>query len=154
TGLAVNILDCVTEDPAGPDGGFNHVEFRISQNKIEVYATDAGTTSPLKHIADVVNTNLSFTKGVIWIDDVHYNADKGPMDRPSQRNHTFAWDNIAFDGPLLARDLSFDVLDSMVPLNEGTGGVLLGWDSTPMKPVALTTLPMTAANISAASGAL
>jgi hypothetical protein len=154
TGLAVKLLDCVTEDPMGPNGGLNHVELRVSQNLIEVYATNAGESSPLHHIADVTGANLSFTKGVIWIDDVHYNADKGPMDRPSQRNHTFTWDNIAFDGPLLARHLSFDVLDSMVTLNQGTGGVYLGWDSTPMQPVNVTTLPMTADNIKAASGAL
>jgi hypothetical protein len=153
TGLSVTLFDCVTEDVAGPNGGFNHVELRISQNLIQVYATNAGETS-LHHIADVTGTNLTFTQGVIWIDDVHYNADKGDPNRPSQRNHTFAWDNIAFDGPLLARHLSFDVLDSMVPLNEGTGGTLLGWDANPMSVQTLTTLPMTAANISSASGAL
>src|SRR4029077_12530049 len=112
TGLKVNILDCVTEDPAGPNGGFNHVELRISQSQIDVYATDAGTTTPLKHIASITGANLTFTKGVVWIDDSHYNADKGAPARPSQRVHTFAWDNVAFDGPLLARDLSFDVLDA------------------------------------------
>jgi len=138
----------------GPNGGFNHVEMRISQSTIDVYATNAGTTTPLKHIASITGANLGFSNGVIWVDDVHYNADKGPTERPSQRVHTFAWDNIAFDGPLLARHLSFDVLDSLVTLNEGTGGVLLGWDSTPTQPVSVTTLPMTASQISAASGAL
>jgi hypothetical protein len=154
TGLHVTLLDCVTEDLAGPNGGFNHVELRISQNQIDVYATNAGTTSPLVHIAVVENANLTFSNGVIWIDDVHYNADKGPTSRPSQRVNTFAWDNIAFDGPVLARHLSFDVLDSKVPVNQGTGGVLLGWDANPMTPASVTTLPMTAANISAASEAL
>jgi hypothetical protein len=154
TGMKVKRLDCVTEDPAGPNGGLNHVELRISQSLIEVYATNAGESTPLHHIADVTGVNLSFSTGVIWIDDVHYNADKGPADRPTQRNHTFTWDNIAFDGPLLPRHLSFDVLDSMVTLNEGTGAVYLGWDSTPTKPLTLMTVPMTQANLAASTGAL
>ena len=157
TGLTVNRLDCVVE-PAGPDGGFNHVEVRISQSQIDVYATDAGVTTPLKHIASITGANLTFTNGVIWIDDAHYNADKGPTDRPSQRVHTFAWDNVAFDGPLLSRHLSFDVLDSMVSLDPaagiGTNGVLLGWSSTPTTPASVTTLSMKADEIAAASGAL
>ena len=33
--------------------------------------------STLKHIAVVTNANLSFTRGLIWLQDVHYNADKG-----------------------------------------------------------------------------
>jgi hypothetical protein len=155
--LKVNILDCVVA-PDGPDGGFNHVEMKINQSQIDVYATDAGKTAPLKHIASITGVNLTFSKGVIWIDDAHYNADKGPEGYPSQRVHTFAWDNIAFDGPLLKRDLSFDVLDSMAPIPAidgiGTKGVFLGWDSTPTKPASVTTLPMKASEIAAASGAL
>jgi hypothetical protein len=46
------------------------------------------------------------------------------------------------------------VLDSMTPVNDGTGGVTLGWDSTPTQPASVTTLPMTADQITAASGAL
>ncbi len=155
--LKVNLLDCVLE-PDGPDGGFNHVEVKISQDQIDVYATDAGTIAPLKHIASITGVDLSFTNGVVWIDDAHYNADKGPQPYPSQRVHTFAWDNIAFDGPLLPRHLSFDVLDSMAPIDPqagiGTNGVFLGWDSSATQPVALSTLPMTAENIAAATGAL
>ncbi len=155
--LKVNILDCVIE-PDGPDGGFNHVEVKINKDEIDVFATDAGTTTPLKQIASITGVNLSFTNGVVWIDDAHYNADKGPTGYPSQRVHTFAWDNVAFDGPLLARHLSYDVLDSMAAIDPnagiGTNGVFLGWDSTMTQPVSVTTLPMTADHIAAASGAL
>jgi hypothetical protein len=157
--LKVNILDCVVAS-SGPDGGFNHVEMKINSSQIDVYATDAGTTTPLKHIASITGVNLapSFTRGVIWIDDAHYNADKGPTPYPSQRVHTFAWDNVAFDGPLLARHLSFDVLDSFAAIDPqsgiGTNGIFLGWDSTATQPASVMTLPMTAAQIAAASGAL
>jgi hypothetical protein len=41
TGPPVTQLDCVTA-PSGPNGGLNHVELRISQNQIDVYASDAG----------------------------------------------------------------------------------------------------------------
>ena len=157
--LKVNLLDCVIE-PKGPEDGFNHVEVKINQTQIDVYATDAGTTTPLKHIASITGVDLapSFTRGVIWIDDAHYNADKGPTGYPSERVHTFAWDNVAFDGPLLRRDLSFDVLDSMAPIDPnsgiGTNGAFLGWDSSATAPASVTTLPMTADQIAAASGAL
>ena len=154
--LKLNILDCVIE-PDGPDGGFNHVEVKFNQDQIDVYATDAGVTTPLKHIASITGVKLTFTNGVIWVEDAHYNADKGPNGYPSQRIHTFAWDNIAFDGPLLARHLSYDALDSMgaIPASWGIGsnGFLLGWDATPKQPAQVTTLPMTADDIAAASSA-
>lgn len=116
--LAVTQLDCVIE-PNGP-GQLNHVELRIAQNQIDVYATDAGKTAPLKHIAAISNANLTLTRGLIWLEDVHYNADKGPTDRPFQKEHTFAWDNVAFDGPFIYRDFSYDALDNTLPGPNGS----------------------------------
>jgi hypothetical protein len=113
--MAVKQLDCVISSPDN-SGITNHVELKISQNQIDVYATDAGVVpSPatLKHIAVITNANLSFTRGLIWLEDVHYNADKaesGP-NVPSQRQHTFVWDNGAFDGPFTYRDFSYDAMD-------------------------------------------
>jgi Putative Ig domain len=108
----LNILDCVTS-PADGSGVMNHVEVRVSQNQIDVYATDAGvapTAATLKHIASLTNVNLTLTRGLVWLEDVHYNADKGLP--PSQKQHTFVWDNVAFDGPFTARDFSYDALDA------------------------------------------
>ena len=34
---------------------------------------------------------------------------------PSQREHTFVWDNVAFDGPFTYRDFSYDALDVNEP---------------------------------------
>ncbi len=119
--MAVQQLDCVIE-PSGPNQ-MNHVELRISQNQIDVYATDAGvaaTPATLKHIAVVTNANLTLTRGLIWIEDAHYNADKGDPARPSQREHTFAWDNVAFDGPFTYRDFSYDALDNTLPGPNGS----------------------------------
>jgi hypothetical protein len=123
--MAVQQLDCVIE-PSGLNQ-MNHVELRISQNQIDVYATDAGVkASPatLKHIAVITNANLTLTRGLIWLEDSHYNADKGDPTRPSQRAHTFAWDNVAFDGPFTYRDFSYDALDNT--LAGPNGSVNLG----------------------------
>lgn len=115
--LHLNIIDCVIA-PADNSGIMNHVEIRVSQNQIDVYATDAGVTPTvgnLRLIATIINANLSFSRGLIWLEDVHYNADKGGS--PSQKQHTFVWDNVAFDGPFTYRDFSYDALDANVPVN-------------------------------------
>lgn len=147
TGMIVTMLDCVIapDYTQGANAAMNHIEIKIAQNRIDVYATDAGKTSPLKHIAKIENANLTFTRGFIWIEDVHYNADKAttedPGARPSQRDHTFAWDNIAFDGPILARDFSYDVLDSMVVADQPwlPNTDYIGWQQFPA-PETLTIL--------------
>ena len=68
----------------------------------------APTAATLKHLATITGANLGFTRGLVWIEDVHYNADKGVV--PSQHDHTFSWDNVAFDGPFTDRDFSYDAL--------------------------------------------
>jgi hypothetical protein len=73
------MLDCVISPP-DESGITNQIELKIAQNQIDVYATDAGVApSPmtLRRIAVVTNANLSFSRGLIWLEDVHYNADKG-----------------------------------------------------------------------------
>lgn len=128
TGMTVTQLDCVTSPPAITSGTapVNHVELQISQNRIDVYASDSGQTT-LRHIAAITGANLSFTRGLIWLEDVHYNADKG--DAPSQREHTFAWDNVAFDGPFTYKDLNFDAPDALT--SGPNGSVNLGKVSNP-----------------------
>jgi hypothetical protein len=134
--IAVTATDCVKAS-SGP-GDMNHFELHISQTGIDVYATDAGTLAPLKKIATIGNVTLPLTRGLIWIEDVHYNGDKDGID---QGTHTFTWDNVGFDGPLVPRDLAFDVPDRMQPLTGGyTGLYNLGWAVFPndAQPLALT----------------
>lgn len=115
--VKLQILDCAIES-SGP-GNMNHVEVKVSQNQIDVYATDAGATT-LKHIAVASNANLTFTRGLIWLEDVHYNGDKIlDSTRASQRVHTFSWDNVAFDGPFTYRDFSYDAPDANTPTSNG-----------------------------------
>jgi len=150
TGMKIVEKGCATLS-SGPNGGLNHVEIRVSQNQIDVYASDAGART-LKLINTITNANLTFSRGLIWIQDVHYNAEKAHAQDPNipdQKNHTYTWDNVAFDGPATYRDLSFDVLDRNVPL--GNGLYKTGWESTPTAPATLNTLPMTTQQISAAT---
>ncbi len=118
--MAVKILDCAVE-PSGPDGGLNHVEVDVAQNQIDVYATDAGTTSPLRHLATISNANLSLTRGLLWLEDVHYNAAKACCNENGpHRQHTFTWDNVGFDGPFTYTDLAFDAPDNTKVNSDGT----------------------------------
>jgi hypothetical protein len=59
-------------------------------------------------MAEATNIAVPLTRGLIWIEDVHYNGDKFN----TQQSHTFIWDNVGFDGPVLPRDLTFDVLEN------------------------------------------
>jgi len=134
--IQVTATDCVKAS-SGP-GDMNHFELHVAQNGIDVYATDAGTTAPLKKIATIGNVTLPLTRGLIWIEDVHYNGDKDGID---QGTHTFTWDNVGFDGPVLPRDLAFDVLDRLDPMTGGYAGLInLGWPVFPTdaQPLALT----------------
>lgn len=105
--LALKGLDCVKE-PTAP-GQLNHFEVDISQNLIDIYGTDAGTVSPLKHLATIPNAGLTLTRGLIWIEDAHYNGSKFG----NQGTNTFTWDNVGFDGPVVAQDRTYDVPDSL-----------------------------------------
>lgn len=103
---------CVTK---GSARSMNHFEVRISQNRMEVWGTDAGSTV-LKQLAVADNLGLTLTKGLVWLNDAHYNARKAvePCGCGTQWNHTFVWDNLGFDGPKTYRDLGFDVADANV----------------------------------------
>ena len=119
-------------------GQLNHFELDISPNSITILGTDAGSTT-LKTLATVTNVNVPLTRGLIWLEDTHYNGNK---DGGSQQTHTFTWANVGFDGPILPRDLTFDVPDRL-PTD-------LGY----FTPATVVAPGITAANLSASSGAL
>ena len=114
-------FSCVKSSP-GPNGPLNHVELRISQNQIELWGSDAGS-SVLRLMTRWSNVNLSVTRGLVWLEDTHYNAAKGnclQTGKPCQTQHTFTWDNLAFDGPFTYRDFSYDALDAMDARADGS----------------------------------
>jgi hypothetical protein len=139
-------------------GQMNHYEIRVSQSQIEVYGTDAYSgrlnlaATPLVHLATIPNVNLGFTRGLVWLEDVHYNGDKFN----TERLNTFHWSNLGFDGPVLPRDLGFDVPDDSAPLNNATGiglpGIGTAWVVHPNSSMNLTVQGVT--GVRAASGAL
>lgn len=144
-GVNIHGLACVKAS-SGVNGGLNHFEIHVSQSQIDVYGTDAGTTTPLRHLSTITNANLSFTRGLTWMEDVHYNGDKFN----TQGTHTFAWDNFGFDGPVLPRDLSFDVNDRP---GSGSGPSNLGWDAPANSTTPALTVPGVT-NIAQASASL
>lgn len=144
--LQVNGDSCVKE-PTQP-GQMNHFELRISQQQIDVYGTDAGTTSPLKHLATIPNANLTLTKGLIWLEDVHYNGDK----MGTQGTHTFTWDNVGFDGPIHPRDAAYDTLDNTEANSDGS--INLGWFVPPSSSQPVSVKNVTQASVSNATAAL
>lgn len=148
--LNVQVLDAV-RPPSGP-GQNNHFEIRFSTNQIDVYGTDAGTVAPLRHLAVITNFTMPLTRGLLWMEDGHYNGNKEGID---QGTHTFTWDNFGFDGPRLPRDLTFDALDANTPTPGYPGLFNEGWNVPTDGTTTLTvhTLPITAANIAAGSGA-
>jgi len=147
--ISVQVVGCVKAS-SGP-GDMNHFELRVSQNEIDVYGVDAGAAGPLKKIAVITNMSLTLTRGLVWLEDVHYNGDK---DGPDQGTHTFTWDNLAFDGPILPRDLAFDVLDRLSLVGPGYPGLLnLGWPLSPGGPP-LTLMVSGVYNIDKAAAAI
>ena len=90
------------------DSKLNRFELHISKDMAELYASDAGMPSTLRLVTRVNNLNLAFTRGYISFQHTHYNARKSPAGSnqpgttPSQ---TFRWDNIGFEGPVIAPEL-------------------------------------------------
>jgi hypothetical protein len=131
----VTVFDCVAQ-PSGPDER-NHFEIHVSQNQIDVFGTDAGTTAPLKKLMTLSNAGLTLTRGFVSIEDDHLDGNLDGTDpnppTDAQGIHTFSWDNVGFDGPRLPRDLAFDVPDSLILVDLGPGNgngytsLNLGW---------------------------
>jgi len=152
--------NCVAEPTAA--GQMNHFEIRVSENQIDIYASNAFTppfnpaTTPMVHLASVLNANLGFTRGLIWLEDAHYNANK-QVDAKLQAMHTFSWANVGFDGPVLPRDLGFDALDSLTPGGiygtEPTTFTNLGWVSPDSAPATIT-IPNVSGIANASGGGL
>lgn len=114
---------------SGP-GQMNRYQVHVSQNRIDVYGTNAytpgQTVPPLKHISTITGFSLGFTRGLVWLEDAHYNGNKFN----TQGTHAFHWDNVGFDGPVLARDLAFDAPDNNAPDNNIAGGGAVGIDAS------------------------
>jgi hypothetical protein len=150
---SVQAVGCVSEGSAASNT-INHIEIRLAAGAVVVYATDAfpigGAIPPLKEIATITPGGgaLPLSRGVIWIEDAHYNGNKFG----TQGTNTFYWDNVGFDGPILPQDRAYDVLDN----SQGStaGNYNLGWNVPSASSQSFTTLPVDQSAISNATGAL
>jgi hypothetical protein len=142
---------------SGP-GQMNHYQVAVSQTQIDVYGTNPFTgtwnpaANPLRHISTISGFRLGFTRGLVWLEDVHYNGNKFN----SQGTHSFHWDNLGFDGPVLPRDLGFDVPNNNTPDSNVAGGGVNGLDDAytiPANGSRSLTIPAVT-NLAQASGAL
>jgi hypothetical protein len=126
----------LTGDNGGPcvrtsKGRLNHFEIRLSETQIEIwgsdFSTDRGATDPNFRLLKSAPLELSFTRGY-----VHFQVGI------RQAQHTFPWDNVAFDGPFTYRDYSYDALDANVV--NGYGTYNLGQYSFPPQTVSWNVL--------------
>jgi len=108
TGPSANAR-CVTSE----QGELNEFQFKLSKDRIEVFARDVGGTE-LVPMAEA-DIDLGFTRGFVHISHVHYNAHKAEV-TPYQ---SYQWARVAFDGPVLATPRAYELPD---PLSIATAG--------------------------------
>lgn len=111
--------------PSAAVGSDNHFEVQVNSSGIRIYGSDPGAPQTTRLIADA-SFRVPLTRGLIWLEDAHF--DRGPF--AQQQSSTFSWGNVAFDGPVLRRDLGFDVLDNDKPgprAKDGLPTVNLGY---------------------------
>jgi hypothetical protein len=113
-------FDCGTPHATTTPDALNHVEVYLSANHLEVWASDPspdGTTFPNFHELYAADLNLPFERGSVNL---------------IVRNHatmkywvgsawSVRWDNIGFDGPVVADTREYGAPDSLTPVDGITG---------------------------------
>jgi hypothetical protein len=107
----------------------NHLEFLISEDTLEVYATDLDDMSSFRKVASIEGLGLTFTRGYVHLQHSQYNAAKeGSLDAYV----TYHIGSLGFDGPTLPRARNYQVPDALETgrtSNVKNLGYLLGDDS-------------------------
>ena len=109
-------------------GSLSHFEIRLSQNHVDVYAsdfsTDNGQTFPNFKLIYSANIDLPFTRGYVYFNAKNHASIKygyGP-------DVVFHWDNIGFDGPVIAAPRAYEIPDNTtMGTNNGTQIMNLGY---------------------------
>jgi hypothetical protein len=91
------------------DEKLNHLEFRVSQDRLEFYASDYDDPASLKLRTTVEGLDLPFERGYVHLQHAAYNA---PKDGHVTSAQTFRWDNIGFDGPTYPTPRAHEVADN------------------------------------------
>lgn len=100
------------------DGRLNRVEVRVSQSRLEIWASDAsadGVDFPPVERVFTAPLDLSFTQGSVTF-GVHNHA---TMKYGGLASWTTLWDNVGFDGPVIAAQRVAQVADAAVPDGDG-----------------------------------
>jgi hypothetical protein len=90
------------------DGKTNRVKLMISKDAAEFWVTDSDKPTTFRKVASVTNLNLRFTVGYLHLQHSQYNAQKAFHASTAQ---TYRWDNVGFDGPVLATPRAYDAAD-------------------------------------------
>ena len=109
TGANFDNTRCVDSE----QGVLNKLEFKISENRIEVFATDAGSDDYVS--LGEADIDLPFSRAYVHLSHVHYNAHKAYV----SSFQSYQWARVAFDGPQLATPRSYPVPDSLTPIATG-----------------------------------
>jgi hypothetical protein len=98
---------CVTTE----QGTMNRFQIRVSTDRVEVWASDAGA-SELERIAEA-DVDLGFSRGYVHVSHVHYNAHKAEV----TTFQSYQWAKIAFDGPVLPTPRAYELPDPLTPVH-------------------------------------
>jgi hypothetical protein len=94
-------------------GVMNRFQFKLSENRIEVLATAAGTDDYVS--LGEADLDLPFSRATVAFSHVHYNAHKADV----TSFQSYQWARIAFDGPQLPTPRAYSVADSLTPIGSG-----------------------------------
>jgi hypothetical protein len=108
---------CVTTE----QGTLNKFQFKLSEGRIEVWATNAGGTE-LERIAES-DVDLPFSRGYVHISHVHYNAHKAEV----TSYQSYQWARVAFDGPRLPTPRAYEISDPLSTFPGGDGCATNGY---------------------------
>jgi hypothetical protein len=101
-------------------GSLNHFEIQISQTHIDVYGSDFspdnGQTFPNYKRLYSADINLPFTRGYVRFNAKNHATVKygyGP-------DAVFHWDNLGFDGPVIAAQRAYEIPDNTTLTSNGS----------------------------------
>ncbi len=97
-------------------GNLNHFELNVSKNKVEVYGSnysDDGHTFSEPQLMFSTPVTLSFTRGYVQI-TTHNHATLKYSPNNALDSWVATWDNVGFDGPVIADTREYSVPDALV----------------------------------------
>lgn len=136
-------------------GNLNRVQIKVSQNKVEVYATDYstnGTTFGTPKLIYRGNPGLTFTRGYVAFGGHNHASEKycGSYSCAISASQNIVWDNIAFDGPAIAAPKNYQIADWGT---QADGGMSLGYHIPLLSESAMTPFTFKSVQASGATSA-